>query len=132
MGGGERAAPRLAPKKTGARSARARTRGQNPLVIHRVNNQGSVSPLSMLCPQHIPRWVSIVFQTGSSYQRSNILLYVGSFAIKFQNRNSIICSKGRKHEIFGPMFFTPSRLSEWTTSGLKEKMSLTLVFDVLR
>ncbi len=36
MGGGRCVAPRLArhePKKTGARSARARTRGQNPLVI---------------------------------------------------------------------------------------------------
>ena len=36
MYGGGRAAPLLAvnePKKTGARSARARTRGQNPLVL---------------------------------------------------------------------------------------------------
>ncbi len=38
MGGGRRVAPRLArlePKKTGARSARARTRGQNPLVNYK-------------------------------------------------------------------------------------------------
>ncbi len=36
MGGGARSAPfcmTMSPKKTGARSARARTRGQNPLVF---------------------------------------------------------------------------------------------------
>jgi hypothetical protein len=39
MGGGGREAPRLwrgnAPKKTDARSARARTRGKNPLVLNK-------------------------------------------------------------------------------------------------
>ncbi len=39
---GGRAAPLLAvnkPKKTGARSERARTRGQNPLVINNIINR---------------------------------------------------------------------------------------------
>jgi hypothetical protein len=35
--GGGRAAPRFACKKTGVTSARARTRGQNPLVHRRID-----------------------------------------------------------------------------------------------
>ncbi len=47
MGGGARSAPVLninEPKKTGARSARARTRGKNPLVYDRCYSPQPAAP----------------------------------------------------------------------------------------